>query len=90
MNTKIQKLYRTDFVTMVIFMVSFSSLLIYIALNVSALVTDALIRTIILAAAALIVAFGLASSIAVLAHLKKNQRQVYVQELLSYGHEHDD
>ena len=29
-------------------------------------------------------AFGTASSIAVLAHLKKNQRTLYVEELLSY------
>jgi phosphoglycerol transferase MdoB-like AlkP superfamily enzyme len=87
LNQKIEKLYWTDIITMVSFLIVFSLLLIYIAWKVLALAPDALVRSIILIAAGLIITFGLASSMAVLIHLKKNQRQVYVQELLSYEKE---
>lgn len=87
MEKKIQKLYTTDCVTMMLFLAIFWLLLIYIAFNVIALASEPAVKGVIIAAAALIAAFGTASSIAVLVHLRKNQRQIYVEELLSYEHE---
>ncbi len=87
MEKKIQKLYTTDCVTMMIFLASFCLLLVYITFNVLALTSEPAVKGVVIAAAVLIVAFGMASSIAVLIHLRKNQRQIYVEELLSYEHE---
>ncbi|SCZ81013.1 hypothetical protein [Acidaminobacter hydrogenoformans] len=89
MEKKIQKLYSTDCVTMMLFLAIFWLLLIYIAFNVIAIVSDPAVKGVIIVAAALIAAFGTASSIAVLVHLRKNQRQIYVEELLSYEHERE-
>lgn len=87
MEKKIQKLYSTDCVTMIVFLAIFWLLLIYITINVIALVSEPAVKGVVIAAAGLIAAFGTASSIAVLIHLRKNQRQIYVEELLSYEHE---
>lgn len=87
MEKKIQKLYTTDCVTMMIFLASFCLLLVYITFNVLALTSEPAVKGVVIAAAVLIVAFGMASSIAVLIHLRNNQRQIYVEELLSYEHE---
>ena len=87
MEKKIQKLYTTDCVTMMIFLASFCLLLVYITFNVLALTSEPAVKGVVIAAAVLIVAFGMASSIAVLIHLRKNQRQIYVEELLFYEHE---
>jgi len=72
---------------MIIFLAFFWLLLIYIAFNVVTLAPDQAVKSVIIASAALIIAFGTASSIAVLIHLRRNQRSVYVQELLSYENE---
>lgn len=87
MEKKIQKLYATDCVTMMIFLASFCLLLVYITFNVLALTSEPAVKGVVIAAAVLIVAFGMASSIAVLIHLRKNQRQIYVEELLSYEYD---
>lgn len=87
MEKKIQKLYSTDCITMIVFLALFCLLLVYITFNVLTLAPDHAVRGVIIAAAALIIAFGTASSMAVLIHLRKNQRQIYVQELLSYENE---
>jgi hypothetical protein len=72
---------------MMLFLASFCLLLVYITFNVLALTPEPAVKGVVIAAAALIVTFGTASSIAVLIHLRKNQRQIYVEELLSYEHE---
>ena len=87
MEKKIQQLYSTDWITMIVFLALFCLLLVYITFNVLTLAPDHAVRGVIIAAAALIIAFGTASSVAVLIHLRKNQRQIYVQELLSYENE---
>lgn len=87
MEKKIQMLYSTDWITMIVFLVLFCLLLIYIAFNVLTLAPDLAVRGVIITSAALIISFGIASSTAVLIHLRKNQRQVYIEELLSYEEE---
>lgn len=88
MQSKILKMYRTDFATMLVFLVTFWALLFFTATQVAPLAPDAVAKTLILGAVALVAVFGTASSIAVLVHLTKNQRSIYIEELIaSNAHE---
>lgn len=83
MQNKILKMYRTDCATMLVFLASFWALLLFTAFQVLPLAPSASAKSIILAVAALVAVFGSSSSIAVLIHLTKNQRQIYVEELIA-------
>ncbi|MBK5261702.1 MAG: hypothetical protein JJE17_03900 [Peptostreptococcaceae bacterium] len=85
MENKIQKLYRTDCATMLIILTVFGILLAFITLNVVPLTSDVASKGLIMGAAALVAVFGTASSFAVLIHLKKSKRQIYVEDLCN-GH----
>lgn len=88
MQNKIRRLYLTDCFTVMLFLVLFWAIIVFVAFNVVTLTITTLIRSIIISTTALIIAFGTSSSLAVLAHLKKNQQEVYLQEITSQQNQH--
>lgn len=83
MQHKILKMYRTDCATMLVFLATFWALLLFTAFQVVPLAPTSSAKVIILAVVTLVAVFGSSSSIAVLVHLTKNQRQIYIEELIA-------
>lgn len=90
MDKKIQKLYLTDNITVVLCLFVFLILLIMVTLSVLSLGNEPIIKLGVMSAVILIGLFGTASSIAVLAHLKTNKFQVYSEEINSYQKDDTD
>ena len=84
MEIKIKKMYAQDCTAIFISMAALWLVLGYVMTRVSAIVPDQTVRIIILLVGIVAGTFGTASSIAVLVHLKKNQRSLYIEEITSY------
>ena len=84
MEAKIRKMYMADCAIILLFIIGLCSVLVYITSKVAPLVSEISVLGAIFIAFALVIIFGTASSIAVLSHLKKNQRQIYLPEIICY------
>jgi len=84
MESRIKRMYFQDCAVIVIFMAILWLLLIFAVTKVSVIAPTRTVSMIIIIVGLAAGAFATASSIAVLSHLKKNQRQLYVEEILSY------
>ncbi len=81
MNKKIKKMYIQDYSTILAFVSLFLIFLMIVIKNVYMIAPDNATKTIIILSGVIISAFAVASSIAVIVHIKKNKESIYSSEI---------
>lgn len=87
MESKIKKMYMGDSLAIGFAMLALWLFLIYIIPEVWGIADQQLMKMTIAFAGVTLGAFASSSSLAVLVHLKKNQKELYAEELSFYGDE---
>ncbi|MFA9423300.1 MAG: hypothetical protein ACERLG_06965 [Sedimentibacter sp.] len=82
MENQIKKMYTTDCVAIISIMAILWTILTIVMFNISGIVENQNLRMIIFAIGILVGAFATASSVAVIIHLKKNQNNLYKDEII--------
>lgn len=81
MSKKMKKMYMQDSLTILAFAGLFLMFLMLVMSKVYVIAPDAATKSVVIFAGALISAFAVASSIAVIVHIKKNHKNVYSAEI---------
>ena len=81
MSKKMKKMYMQDSLTIIAFAGLFLMFLMLVLSKVYVIAPDATTKSVVIFAGALICAFAVASSIAVIVHIKKNHKNVYAAEI---------
>ena len=87
MESKIKKMYLGDSLAIILAMLTLWLFLIYIIPEVLGIAPQHMMKMTIAIVGVALGAFASSSSLAVLVHLKKNQKELYAQELSSYRDE---
>jgi hypothetical protein len=82
MENKIKKMYRSDYILISTFIVFLWVVLAYVMPVVSGLIGDNSLRMVTLGAGCVAGVSATSALVAVLAHLRKNQTQLYTEDIL--------
>lgn len=83
MSKKMRKMYMQDYITILVFVSLFLMFLVLVMSQVYMIAPDNTTKTVIILAGILISAFSIASSIAVIVHIKRNHKNIYSAEINS-------
>ncbi len=83
MENKIKKLYLQDCIIVLIFMIVLWSILVYVLSKVVLIAPGTTVKMFVIFIGIMAGTFATAAMVAVLVHLKKNQKQLYTEEILA-------
>ncbi len=81
MENQIKKMYSKDIAAIIFILIILWIILSVVMININYSVSDSFLRTVIISIGILVGLFSTASSIAVIIHLKKNQKILYENEI---------
>jgi hypothetical protein len=85
LDEKIKKMYIQDNSTILVFVIIFLMFLVFVLSKVYIIAPDNATKTVIIISGTIISAFAIASSFAVLVHIKRNKIKLYSAEINSEG-----